>query len=91
MIGPYPKKCPPGASNLLMAQANSIADDLDQILAGSRDGDRIAQRKLYDRFHRTVYGLAVRLVGRCEADDLTQEIFLRLFAGLGSFRGASGF
>jgi RNA polymerase sigma-70 factor (ECF subfamily) len=74
-----------------MAQANSIADDLEQILAGSRDGDRIAQRKLYERFHRTVYGLAVRLVGQCEADDLTQEIFLRLFAGLATFRGNSGF
>jgi RNA polymerase sigma-70 factor (ECF subfamily) len=74
-----------------MVHANSIATDLEQILAGSRDGDRLAQRKLYERFHRTVYGLAVRLVGRCEADDLTQEIFLRVFTGLASFRGSSGF
>jgi RNA polymerase sigma-70 factor, ECF subfamily len=74
-----------------MVQADSIDTDLDQILAGSRDGDRVAQRKLYEHFHRRVYGLAVRLVGRCEADDLTQEIFLRVFAGLGTFRGAAGF
>ena len=74
-----------------MVPAESIASDLDQILAGSRDGDRFAQRKLYERYHRTVYGLAVRLVGRCEADDLTQEIFLRVFAGLSSFRGTASF
>jgi RNA polymerase sigma-70 factor (ECF subfamily) len=74
-----------------MVQSNSIANDVDQILAGSRDGDRVAQAKLYERFHRTVYGLAVRLVGRCEADDLTQEIFFRVFAGLRSFRGTAGF
>src|SRR5438445_11492059 len=74
-----------------MVQSNSIATDLEQILAGSRDGDRLAQGKLYERFHRTVYGLAVRLVGHHEADDLTQEIFLRVFAGLDSFRGTAGF
>jgi RNA polymerase sigma-70 factor (ECF subfamily) len=74
-----------------MVQSNSIATDLEQILAGSRDGDRLAQSKLYERFQRSVYGLAVRMVGRCEADDLTQEIFLRVFAGLGSFRGTAGF
>jgi RNA polymerase sigma-70 factor (ECF subfamily) len=74
-----------------MVQVNSIATDLEQILAGCRDGDRLAQRQLYECFHRTVYGLAFRLVGPCEADDLSQEIFLRVFAGLGSFRGGSEF
>jgi RNA polymerase sigma-70 factor (ECF subfamily) len=74
-----------------MVKADAIDTDLDRILAGSRDGDRLAQRKLYELFHRRTYGLAVRLVGHCEADDVTQEIFLRVFAGLGSFRGAAGF
>src|SRR5262249_44974063 len=46
---------------------------------------------LYDRFHRKVFGLAARLVSPREADDVTQEIFLRVFAGLSSFRGASAF
>jgi RNA polymerase sigma-70 factor (ECF subfamily) len=86
-----PKNLSFGASNLLMVEANSVATDLDLILAGSRNGDRLAQRQLYERFHRTVYGLAVRLVGPCEADDLTQEIFLRVFVGLRSFRGTAGF
>jgi RNA polymerase sigma-70 factor (ECF subfamily) len=74
-----------------MTKVNSVEADLTQILAGSRDGDRLAQRQLYERFHRKVYALAVRLVGRREADDLTQEIFLRVFAGLKSFRGSADF
>jgi RNA polymerase sigma-70 factor, ECF subfamily len=86
-----PKNLRAGASNLLMVQGNSIESGIEEILAGCLDGDRVAQQKLYERFHRTVYGLAVRLVGHCEADDLTQEIFLRVFAGLGSFRGDAGF
>jgi RNA polymerase sigma-70 factor (ECF subfamily) len=74
-----------------MVQVNSIESDLEEILAGSRDGERLAQRRLYERFHRKVFGLAVRLVSPREADDVTQEVFLRVFAGLGSFRGASAF
>jgi RNA polymerase sigma-70 factor, ECF subfamily len=74
-----------------MAPVDSEESDLHQILAGSQDGDRLAQRKLYERFHRRVYGLAVRLVGAAEADDVTQEVFLRVFVGLGSFRGDAGF
>jgi RNA polymerase sigma-70 factor (ECF subfamily) len=68
-----------------------MADDLDPILRGCRAGDRAAQRRLYDRFHRTVYRLAARLAGAGEAADLTQEVFLRVFTALDTFRGAAGF
>jgi RNA polymerase sigma-70 factor (ECF subfamily) len=74
-----------------MVEIKSMATDLDEILAGSRDGDRVAQHRLYERFHRPVYGLAARLVGHREAADLTQEIFLRVFTGLSSFRGTADF
>jgi RNA polymerase sigma-70 factor (ECF subfamily) len=76
---------------LLMVEMTSIATDLVEILVGCREGDRAAQHKLYERFHRRVYGLAARLVGHREAADLTQEIFLRVFTGLGSFRGSADF
>jgi len=74
-----------------MVEITSIGTDLEQILAGCREGDRAAQHKLYDRFHRRVYGLATRLVGHREAADLTQEIFLRVFTGLHGFRGTADF
>jgi RNA polymerase sigma-70 factor (ECF subfamily) len=70
---------------------DSLAGDVDLILTGCREGDRVAQRALYERFHRRIYGLAVRLVGQTEAADLTQEIFLRVFSGLGSFQGTASF
>jgi RNA polymerase sigma-70 factor (ECF subfamily) len=70
---------------------NPLPSCVDSILTNCRNGDGVAQQALYERFHRSVYGLAVRLVGHAEAADLTQEIFLRVFAGLGSFRGTAGF
>jgi RNA polymerase sigma-70 factor, ECF subfamily len=70
---------------------NPLANGIDAILAGCRNGEAVAQRALYERFHRRVYGLAVRLVGHAEAADLTQEIFLRVFSGLGSFDGTASF
>src|SRR5262249_34910370 len=62
-----------------------------EVLAGCLDGDRSAQRKLYERFHRRIYGLAGRLGGPGEAGDLTQKIFVRVFSGLSNFRGNSAF
>ncbi len=72
-------------------ELNSLAGDDVNLLARCQHGDRLAQRALYDRFHRKVYGLAYRLVGHAEAADLTQEIFLRVFTGLKGFRGTACF
>jgi RNA polymerase sigma-70 factor (ECF subfamily) len=38
-----------------------------------------------------VYRLTARLAGAGEAADLTQEVFLRVFAGIGRFRGDAEF
>jgi RNA polymerase sigma-70 factor, ECF subfamily len=70
---------------------NAMAGDFEAILAKCRRGDRNAQRQLYERYCQRVYGLAVRFAGQSEADDLTQDIFLRIFAGLGSFQGKACF
>jgi RNA polymerase sigma-70 factor (ECF subfamily) len=40
---------------------------------------------------RRVYGLCYRFTGRdSEAQDLTQDVFMRVFRSLGSFRSAEG-
>lgn len=72
-------------------ELNLLAGEDVNLLVRCQHGDRLAQRALYDRFHRKVYGLAYRLVGHAEAADLTQEIFLRVFAGLKGFRGTACF
>lgn len=68
-----------------------MADDLESIIAGCRLGDPSAQRRLYDRNQAMVYRLAARIVGVQDAADVAQEIFLKVFTGLASFRGTSEF
>jgi RNA polymerase sigma-70 factor (ECF subfamily) len=68
-----------------------MADALADIIRGCQAGDRGAQRQLFDRYRSTVYRLAARLVGVSEAADLSQEIFLRVFTGIGGFRGRAAF
>ena len=45
-----------------------------------RGGDAQALGQIYDRYNGLVYSLALRILGdRQEAEDLTQEIFLKLY------------
>ncbi|HEY3352404.1 MAG TPA: sigma-70 family RNA polymerase sigma factor [Polyangia bacterium] len=58
----------------------------------ARDGDREAFGELVRRYHRRVYATAFRVVGNhSDADDLTQEAFLRAFRALPTFDGRSDF
>lgn len=70
---------------------NSTASDLDLTQAAAR-GDMDAFETLYERYHRRVYSLCLRMVANVtEAEDLTQEVFIQLLRKLGSFRGESAF
>jgi len=63
----------------------------DTIVAACRDGDADAQRELYEKHCRPVYRLMYRMVGAEHADDLTQQVFLRVLQKIGQFRGQSAF
>lgn len=55
-----------------------------------RHGDPQAFLELYDRFSSLVFGLAYRMMGSREgAQDVAQEVFIRIFRHLGRFRGRS--
>ncbi|HEX8176201.1 MAG TPA: sigma-70 family RNA polymerase sigma factor [Pyrinomonadaceae bacterium] len=55
-------------------------------------GDMHAFEQLYVKYNRRVFGLCLRMMqSHAEAEDLTQEIFITLFAKLGSFRGEAAF
>jgi len=54
------------------------------------DGDRGAARSLYDRHVRRVYQVAYRLLGdRDQAEEATQDTFVKAFSRLDTFRGES--
>lgn len=55
-------------------------------------GNMFAFEELYNRHHRRVYSLCLRMLQNThEAEDLTQEVFIQLYRKIGSFRGDSAF
>lgn len=68
-----------------MATVTDDASDAD-LVARCRQGDEAAFRELVDRYSPMVFALAARLVSPQRADDVAQEVFLRVYRGLGYFR-----
>lgn len=66
-------------------------DDIERFVAGCRAGDSDSQRQLYDACLPLVYRLAVRMVGKQDAPDVTQQTFLRAFTRLDQFDGHARF
>jgi len=67
-------------------------DDDRSLVDQARSGDARAFEALVRRYQRWVFSLGLRMLGdRAEAEDMAQEIFLKAYRGLGSFKGASRF
>jgi RNA polymerase sigma-70 factor (ECF subfamily) len=64
-------------------------DELTRLLVAARDGDRDAFGTAIRRGQPDVWRLAAHLVGQGEADDVTQDVFLRAYRSLPSFRAES--
>ena len=78
-------------SNISNATTQPAASQLDYELAREiAGGDMRAFEELYNRYHRRVYSLCLRMTNNvAEAEDLTQEIFIHIYHKIGSFRGES--
>lgn len=80
--------------DLSNARARSIAGSLDSdstVVERCLSGDDSAWEELVRLHTRRIYGLCFRFTGKdSEAQDLTQEVFLRVYRTLGSFRSAEG-
>jgi len=61
-------------------------DDVALIAAVKR-GEPGSREAVYHRYKRRVFALALRIVGPMEAEEVTQEAFIRIFRGLPKFRG----
>jgi RNA polymerase sigma-70 factor (ECF subfamily) len=77
-----------------MRQASAAEiEDSDELLADrARAGDREAFEHLVERYQGRVYRLAMRLsCNPNDAEEITQEAFLRAHRGIAQFRGQSRF
>jgi RNA polymerase sigma-70 factor, ECF subfamily len=74
-------------------QSHAVEFDADQeIVAQCRNGDWEAFAKLVLKYQSRVLTLAARIVdNRSEAEDIAQDIFVKVFQSLHDFRGAARF
>jgi len=71
------------------AETDADLDDL-RLIESLRAGTDTAYEELLTRFQQPVYTLALRLLNDpSEAADVVQEVFLKIFRNIGSFRGQS--
>ncbi|HTA43526.1 MAG TPA: sigma-70 family RNA polymerase sigma factor [Bryobacteraceae bacterium] len=64
-----------------------------EIVEACRKGDRLAFRELYDLYKDRVYSIALYFFhgDRTAASDVTQQVFLKLLANIGQYRGEAVF
>ncbi len=59
-----------------------------QLVEGCRQGDRCAQRQLFEQFQRIMYSTVYRITNdEDDAHDVLQEGFIQVFKDIGQFRG----
>src|ERR1022692_3430253 len=77
---------------LNVSGGRNLIDSLDHSLVSRcLDGDEAAWEDLVRQHTRQVYGLCFRFTNSTqEAQDLTQDVFLRVFKTIKSFRSAEG-
>ena len=67
-------------------EVSPLEIDWTQIVRRCMDGDSGAWAELVRTHHRRVYGLCYRFTGNpADAEDLTQDVFLKVYSNLASF------
>tara|TARA_R110002049_G_scaffold288423_1_gene470855 strand:- start:24952 stop:25506 length:555 start_codon:yes stop_codon:yes gene_type:complete len=71
---------------------NTAQNSIDEpMVQAASVGDRRALRDIYEATSDRVFRLMVRMVGVQDADDLTQQVYMRAFSKLSQFSGDSKF
>lgn len=72
-------------------EVRALETDWPQTVRRCLDGDSVAWAELVRAHHRRVYGLCYRFTGSpTDAEDLTQDVFLKIYSNLSSFDIARG-
>jgi RNA polymerase sigma-70 factor (ECF subfamily) len=73
-----------------LASALALQSEDADLIEELRTGSEEAFAWLIARYHQPIYSLLARIVhDRADAADLTQEVFVKIFRGVGSFHGES--
>jgi RNA polymerase sigma-70 factor (ECF subfamily) len=79
------------ASRFARGEVRPLEVDWSQIVSRCMNGDSGAWSELVREHHRRVYGLCYRFTGSAaDAEDLTQDVFLKIFSNLSSFDTGRG-
>ncbi len=80
-----------GSASPERAVALAEAQQMAELAARCLAGDPVAWEKLARTQHRRIYGICYRFTGsQSDAEDLTQEVFLKMYKNLGNFDPARG-
>jgi RNA polymerase sigma-70 factor, ECF subfamily len=79
------------AGRFVRGEVRPLEIDWSQIVRRCMDGDSGAWAELVREHHRRVYGLCYRFTGSAaDAEDLTQDVFLKIYSNLASFDTGRG-
>ena len=77
---------------MLASSAPQPPEATEQLIESCLEGDQRAWNLIVTRYWRKVFNVAYKFVGRHDmAEDLTQEIFLKIFKALGTFDRRANF
>ena len=72
-------------------EVRPLEQDWSQMIRRCMDGDSGAWAEMVRTHQKRVYGLCYRFTGNAaDAEDLTQDVFLKIYSNLGSFDAARG-
>ena len=63
----------------------------EELVVRCQEDDHGAFAVLVDRYKHRIHWLVLRMVGQPDDEDVTQEVFIRVFRSIGQFRGGSSF
>jgi RNA polymerase sigma-70 factor (ECF subfamily) len=75
--------------NILLQYQNPEIKD-NNLLSGVKNGEKSAFRELFDSHKNLIFSTSLRMLkDASEAEDVTQEVFLRVFRNINQFEGKS--
>jgi RNA polymerase sigma-70 factor (ECF subfamily) len=79
------------AGRTTRVEVSKLETEWSQVVLRCLNGDAAAWAEMVRTHHKRVYGLCYRFTGNVtDAEDLTQDVFLKIYSNLGSFDAGRG-